>query len=458
VQNDGTGAVISALGAGGDPSQGLAKAVEMCNNNGHCRKFDAGTMCPSYRITHDEQHLTRGRANTLRLALSGQISSGQIMADAANPLASQAVHDALDLCVSCKGCKRECPTGVDMAKMKIEATAAYKAQHGLSLRDKLVGYLPHYASLASKFAGLINFAQATFGAALNPMLGFAKQRSLPTWSSHAFKNSEVAQQAAKPQVLLFADTFNRWFEPENLRAAVSVLELAGYGVQVLQGAQNEKPLCCGRTFLSAGLVQQAKDEAARAVAALQPALENGWPIIGLEPSCLFTLRDEFTSYGLGEVAEKIKAQAFLFEEFLEQELQAGRAQGLMERFLSARGKNGTSDNNLKQPNYLIHGHCHQKAFDALTPTQALLKRLPNAKVEMIESSCCGMAGSFGYEAEHYTASMQMAELALLPAVRKASTATVLVADGTSCRHQIADGAGKQAQHVARVLAQSLGLI
>jgi len=425
-------------GTGDDHTGGLAKAVEMCNNNGHCRKFDAGTMCPSYRITKDEQHVTRGRANTLRLAISGQLGEGG--------LASQDVKDVLDLCVSCKGCKRDCPTGVDMAKIKIEARAAWTAANGLRMRDRLVGFLPRYAPYASRMPSLFGSVERLprFAGWLKARLGLAPQRAFP----HFVKSFlSTAEQPLPPvqgdkEVLLFVDTFNNYMEPDNARAAKRVLEAAGYTVH-LNVKAGERPLCCGRTFLSAGRVDEAKAEARRTLDTLRPYIERGVPVVGLEPSCLLSFRDEFLDYGYGDEARKLSQSSFLFEEFLVHEKEAGRLR------LSLKP--------LAQPKALVHGHCHQKAFDVFRPVQAVLGWIPQLEVSVVESSCCGMAGSFGYEAEHYEASKAMAELSLLPAVRKARKAqdTVIVADGTSCRHQIADGTDAKALHVAQVLAAAL---
>jgi FAD/FMN-containing dehydrogenase/Fe-S oxidoreductase len=387
---------------------GFDKAVEMCNNNGHCRKFDAGTMCPSYRATLDERHLTRGRANTLRLALSGQLGdSGE-----------QSVKDALDLCVSCKGCKRECPTGVDMARMKIEFLAAYKAKHGLSARDRAIGYLPRYAPWAARLAPLSNL----FSGLMKGPLGFSPKRELPKWRSDFFCDTGTENG----DVVLLVDTFNRYFEPENARAALKVLEAAGYRVHAPRG------VCCGRTFLSAGLVDEAKKEARKMVDALAPYVAKGVPIVGLEPSCLFSLRDEFTAMGIGN---QLKG-ALLLEEFLAQKPGKLRLKPLHRQVL-------------------LHGHCHQKAFDVMPAVEKVLGMVPGLKVSTVQTSCCGMAGSFGYEAEHFDVSMKMAELSLLPSIRSSSNDTLLVADGTSCRHQIADGTGRPAVHVARLLESVL---
>jgi FAD/FMN-containing dehydrogenase/Fe-S oxidoreductase len=424
----------SAAGTGGDRSGGLAKLVEMCNNNGHCRKFDAGTMCPSYRVTKDEKHVTRGRANTLRLALSGQLGS--------EGLASAEVKEVLDLCVSCKGCKRDCPTGVDMAKIKIEARAAWVGKHGLSLRDKLIGFMPKYAPYASSMGGLIALAEniPMLSGWLKKRMGIAPQRSFPQFKSAFLKNPKSNVVASEREVLLFVDTFNNYMEPENARAAQQVLEAAGYKVH-FNTVAGDRPLCCGRTYLSAGLVDQAKAEARRTLDVLMPFVARGIPIVGLEPSCLLSLRDEFLNYGYGEEAQKLAKSAYLFEEFLVREKKAGRLR------LDLKPLPGNK--------VLLHGHCHQKAFDAFSPVQAVLQWIPQVALSTVESSCCGMAGSFGYEAEHYEASIAMAELTLLPAVRKAGKDSIVVADGTSCRHQIHDGTDTVALHVARVLALSL---
>jgi Fe-S oxidoreductase len=400
---------------------GFDKAVEMCNNNGHCRKFDAGTMCPSYRATLDEAHLTRGRANTLRLALSGQLGAE----------GDQAVAQALDLCVSCKGCKRECPTGVDMARMKIEFLARYKARRGHSLRDRAIAYLPRYAPWAARLAPASN----KLSEALKGALGFSVRRELPQWRPDYFVDRTRPLRGAGREVVVFVDTFNRWFEPHNARAAMRVLQAAGYKVSAAQPLLPGRPLCCGRTFLSAGMVEEAKVEARRTLDALRPYAARGVPIIGLEPSCLFSFRDE---YGvLFDDAEGVARNAFLFEEFLAREPGSLRLKELGREVL-------------------LHGHCHQKAFDAMPAVEKLLGMVPGLKVSTVQTSCCGMAGSFGYEAEHYAVSMKMAELGLLPAVRGAPEALV-VADGTSCRHQIADGAGREAWHVARVLEAALSV-
>jgi FAD/FMN-containing dehydrogenase/Fe-S oxidoreductase len=448
VQNNPVTEETTAPGTGGDPALGLAMHVEMCNNNGHCRKFDAGTMCPSYRVTRDEQHLTRGRANTLRLALSGQLD-GLKGEDA---LSSEVVREAFDLCVSCKGCKRDCPTGVDMAKLKVEFLQHYKAKHGHTIKDRLVGQLPDYARHAARIAPLLNLRdKVPLMAQLSEKLfGFSARRSLPQWQRRHFFNTPVRSAtreevltATKP-VVLFVDTFNGYFESENAHAALQVLQAAGYTVHVASKKTDDgKHLCCGRTLLSAGMVDQAKVKAQEVVDSLLPFAQKGIAIVGLEPSCLLTLRDELLVMGLGEGALAIAKSALLFEEFLAREAKAGQLE-----IFRAKLKP------VNQP-VLLHGHCHQKAFAAVTPVMEVLSLIPGAQPELIESSCCGMAGSFGYEAEHYEVSMQMAEAALLPAVRTRPDA-IVVADGTSCRHQIHGGTQREAVHVAKLLAGQLG--
>jgi FAD/FMN-containing dehydrogenase/Fe-S oxidoreductase len=440
---------------------GFAGAVEMCNNNGACRKSDPGVMCPSFRATADEQHLTRGRANTLRLALSGQLGP--------DALTSEAMRETMELCISCKGCKRECPTGVDMARMKIEFLHQYKKRHGLSLRDRLVGYLPRYAPIAARVAGLLNLRNRL------PMLaklgegvtGFSARRKLPQWHSEPYREANPplpsverdgvrgAAGTASPaspshrfatgpalshkgrgkDVLLLVDTFNRWFEPENARAAERVLRRAGYTVHSAQ--PQGRPLCCGRTFLSAGLVDEARAEATRTIAALRPFVEAGIPIVGLEPSCLLTLRDEFISMLPGAETTALARRALLFEEFVASESKDGR-------FALALHA-------LPERSALVHGHCHQKAFATVGAVETALRLIPGLEVKTFDSTCCGMAGAFGYEAEHYDMSMTIGELAVLPTIRAAAAETLIVAGGTSCRHQIADGAARQAIHLARVL-------
>ena len=465
-------------GSGG----GFQGAVEMCNNNGACRKIEGGVMCPSYRVTRDERDVTRGRANSLRLAVTGQLG--------ADALTSDEMAETMKLCVSCKACRRECPTGVDMARMKIEVQAARAAKHGFSLRERLIGWLPHYAPYAARVPWLMNARNVMPGAAwLSEFLaGFSARRSLPAWrrdvfeddgglflvtsplvgevgarsvpgggsSTHASGPSHpppqpsptrgegatecAASEEINRHVILFADTFNRYFERENLDAALAVLQAGGYRVTVAQPRDGKRPLCCGRTFLSVGAIDQARAEAARTLDALAPYVAQGVPVIGLEPSCIFSFRDEVPALLKSADAQELSALALTFEEFLAREHKAGRL-ALPLKSTPARA--------------LVHGHCHQKAFDAFSPVQGVLKLVPDLDVQTIESSCCGMAGAFGYAADTIDVSLAMGELSLLPAVRKSADDAIIVADGTSCRHQIRDGTGREAIHVARVLAMCL---
>jgi Fe-S oxidoreductase len=453
-------------GAGG----GFQGAVEMCNNNGACRALAGGVMCPSYRVTREERDVTRGRANTLRLAITGQLGPDAFTSDE--------MAETLKLCVSCKACRRECPTGVDMARMKIEVQAARAEKFGLSLHDRLVGYLPRYAPYAARLSWLLNLRDVVPGAAKlsEAIAGISARRTLPRWRGDWFKDSEVAPppplageggegeatsaapaELAPPgalrarsspasgggeerEVILFADTFNRYFERENIDAALAVLVAGGYTVHLATPTDGtSRPLCCGRTFLSIGRVDEAKREAERVLAALDPFVARGVPVVGLEPSCILSFRDEVPAMVRDGRAQRL-AHALTFEEFLAREAAAGRL-ALPLAPIATRA--------------LVHGHCHQKSFEAFAPVETVLRLVPGLAVETIESSCCGMAGAFGYAAGTIDVSLAMGELALLPAVRRAPDDALIVADGTSCRHQIHDGTGRVPLHVARVLAMSL---
>jgi len=390
-------------------------------------------MCPSYRATHNERDVTRGRANTLRLAISGQLGPDAFTSDE--------MMETLKLCVSCKACRRECPTGVDMARMKIEVLAARAKKYGLSLRDRFVGYLPRYAPLAAKLPWLLNLRDVLPGAARfsEAIAGLSARRTLPKWRSDIFEDRPV--NGGEHEVVLFADTFNRYFERENLDAAYKVLTAAGYKVHCVKPSDGSKrPLCCGRTFFSVGKVEEARKEAERTLSALLPYAERGVAVVGLEPSCILGFRDEIPALLKSDAAKKLAAHALTFEEFLLREQNAGRLKLPL--------------NETKQ-RALVHGHCHQKSFDAFSPVTKILKLIPGLDVQPIESSCCGMAGAFGFQAETIDVSLAMGEISLLPAVRKASPDDLIVADGTSCRHQIHDGTGREARHVARVLADHL---
>jgi Fe-S oxidoreductase len=439
---------------------GWVGATEMCNNNGACRKTDPGVMCPSYRATGDERHTTRGRANTLRLALTGQLG--------AEALTSSEMYDTLSLCVGCKACAKECPTGVDMARMKIEFLHHYHRRWGLPLRERLVAWLPRYAPWAARFSVLMNAGRTAglLARAGERLLGLTARRERPRWRRDIYRGSAdvyrgsagvsrgaagkyrgVAKDArpspdeenGQPEVLLWVDTFNTYFEPENAWAAHRVLEAAGYRVRLptLSG----RPACCGRTFLNAGLVDEARREGRRLLSALSPWVGRGVPVVGLEPSCLLTLRDELPMLLPGVESASLADGALLLDEFLLREAEAGRA--------------SLDLGPVEAPTALVHTHCHQKALGQEGATERVLERIPGLEVRTLRSGCCGMAGAFGYEAEHYDISMAMGELDLLPAVRDATPDTWVLAAGVSCRHQIAHGAGRSPLTLAQALEASL---
>jgi FAD/FMN-containing dehydrogenase/Fe-S oxidoreductase len=439
------------------PWGGWAGATEMCNNNGACRKTDPGVMCPSFRATGDERHTTRGRANSLRLALTGQLGT--------DALTSSEMYDTLSLCVGCKACGKECPTGVDMARMKIEFLHHYHREHGIPLRERLVAWLPRYAPWAARFPGLLNLGrpEGWLARAGERLLGLSARRERPLWRRDVFRgaatrvaqdmtlapedmtppgptNSGLAPDAKdRPEVLLWVDTFNTYFEPENAHAALRVLEAAGYRVHLPTLAG--RPPCCGRTFLNAGLVDPARREAERLLGALTPWVERGIPVVGLEPSCLLTLRDEIPALLPGEESVRVADASLLLDEFLLLEAEAGRAP--------------LDLGPVEAQTALVHTHCHQKALGQEGATEAVLRRIPGLEVHTLRSGCCGMAGAFGYEAEHYDVSMAMGELDLLPAVRDVAPDTWVLAAGVSCRHQIAHGAQRSAVTLARALEASL---
>ena len=432
------GIAVSAPGTGDDPSGGWVKAIEMCNNNGHCRKFDAGTMCPSYRVTRDEQHSVRGRANTLRLALNGQLSS--------DVWSSPEIREALELCVGCKGCKRECPTGVDMARMKIEALYQYGRRGGFSRKDRMVAALPRIARKVSAqplLAGLLNLRNRSgmLRALVERWLGLAAERAIPQWRGDPFsRDADHAECLSTCDVVLWADTFNDAFEPDNLRAALAVMRSAGLKVAI-SGAAGKERLCCGRTALSVGMIDEARQLAREALDALAPVLaRKGVPIVGLEPSCVLGMRDEWLGLGLGKAADELASRVMMFEEW----------------WLDHVARHGPPAQVQDAPEVLVHGHCHQKAMGVISPTLRALESF-GLNVRLISSSCCGMAGSFGMEARHLATSLAMAHADLVPAVSAADPQAWIVADGFSCRHQIRDTTRREAMHVSRAIARLAGV-
>jgi FAD/FMN-containing dehydrogenase/Fe-S oxidoreductase len=413
---------------------GFDRAVEMCNGAGICRKRTTGTMCPSFIATREEEHSTRGRANALRAVLSGRLP--------AKELASERMYQVMELCVSCKACKAECPSSVDMAKIKFEFLANYHNWHGVKLRDRLFGNI---ALLNKTFSGwpapLLNWVLQTGLSKwqLEKFLGVTRERNLPPFARVPFtvwfKKHRRSDGPHSNQVVLFNDPFTTYNDPQVAIAATEVLEAAGFAV-VLAGIE-----CCGRPMISKGLVEEAREVAQDTVTRLTPFAEKAIPIVGLEPSSLLTMRDEY-HYLLprDKRVELVAKHCYTFEEFIAD--------------LADRGQLNLQFTDAKRQ-LLLHGHCHQKALVGSGPSKTMLALPPNYVVEEIDSSCCGMAGSFGYEAEHYEISLKMAEHNLAPAIRAAGADTIIVAAGTSCRHQISHTTGRTALHPAEVIRAAL---
>jgi FAD/FMN-containing dehydrogenase/Fe-S oxidoreductase len=411
---------------------GFGKAVEMCSGVGLCRKTREGTMCPSYMATRDEAHSTRGRANTLRLAMANQLGDAK--------LSDEGVHEVLDLCLECRACKTECPVGVDVARFKSEFLAGYWDRHGLSMAAQVFGAAPSAAAWGSRFAPLSNAIANTRAArwAAEKLAGIDRRRSLPQWTRQTLRKqgAGIREQGAGTRALLFADTFTNYADPEIGLAAFDVMKAAGIATAL---APN---VCCGRPLISQGRLQEARKLAAANVHALYDAAHHGHTIVFVEPSCLSAVREDAPDLLRGELQRRARVVAhhsMLFEEFLDAECSAGRA--------TLSLKPGPSE-------ILLHPHCHQRSMGLAAPAKALLSRIPSAKVTDLDAGCCGMAGSFGYTTDHYDVSKAIAERKLLPAARALPAGSVLVAAGTSCRHQVADLAGATAVHPA-VLLKSL---
>jgi FAD/FMN-containing dehydrogenase/Fe-S oxidoreductase len=412
--------------------EGFVRSVELCNGSGVCRKLQGGTMCPSFRATLDEKDSTRGRANALRLALA----SRQPLTD----MRSRWVHDVLDLCLMCKACKSECPSNVDMAKLKSEFLEFYYQGRSRPLGHLLMARIDRLNRWGSRTAPLTNWLQGrnSLRWLLEKIAGIDRRRSLPPLHVDHFRRWFVrhprAPEAGRSgRVLLLDDCFTTFNEPEIGRAAVRVLERAGYAVE-LAGLS-----CCCRPMISKGFLRQARQMIQVQLPRLTRRLADGVPLVGLEPSCLLTLADEWPELAPGPEAERVAAAAYLADGWLAQELKAGRGE--------------LNFNPLHQA-CLLHGHCHQKALRGITGTVAALRLVPGLDVSVLDTGCCGMAGSFGFEKEHFDLSIAIANLALLPALATQPAATV-VAPGTSCRHQIRDLAGRHALHPLQVLDSAL---
>ena len=417
---------------------GYAGAVEMCNGMGACRKLD-GSMCPSFMATRDEEHSTRGRANLLRAALSGRMPDGP-ESPINGSITDQRLHQALDLCLECKACKAECESGVDMAKLKYEFLHHYHQEHGVPLRSRLFANVNALNRLGSRYAPISNWLAGTgLGKSLaSAFLGIAPQRqqpafasqSLPQWFAQRGHNGHGAKYGT---VALYNDTFMNYNYPEIGIAAVAVLEAAGYDVELVNGG------CCGRPMISKGLLTQAREQANANIDALHAYAERGVPIVGCEPSCLLTLRDEYPEFVADERAQTVAENSFLIDEFLAQAHAAGRLD-LQFTDLSKQ--------------VLFHGHCHQKAITGTASAMSVLNMPPGYQAELINAGCCGMAGSFGFEKEHYDISMQIGGLSLFPAIESKPDWEVAVM-GVSCRQQVEHGANRRARHFIEVLRDAV---
>ena len=406
---------------------GLGEAVEMCSGVGACRKKLAGTMCPSYMATRDESHTTRGRANVLRLAMSGRLGEAG--------LGDHGVHDVLDLCLECRACKTECPVGVDMARFKSEFLADYHKRHGTPPGARVLGNIHQISRWGSRLAPVSNWLAASFPIrwANEKLLGLDRRRVPPAWKRETFEKwiaRHPRHSVGKP-VTLFNDTFVNYYNPEIGVAAVEVLERGGCQISVV------RPGCCGRPLISQGLLREARNHAGRLNRALFPVAQRGEKILFLEPSCLSAVKEDAPALLRGEEQQKARTVAeasLLFEEFaaqLDLPLRAGPGR------------------------ILLHGHCHQKSMGLLPATTALLSHIPSATVADLDAGCCGMAGSFGYGRKHYEVSQAIAERRLLPAARSLKPGDVLVAPGTSCRHQVSELAGIEAVHPAVLIRRLL---
>jgi FAD/FMN-containing dehydrogenase/Fe-S oxidoreductase len=411
---------------------GFARAVEMCSGMGECRKKLDGTMCPSYMGTLDEEHSTRGRANALRNAIAGRAPQQEFT--------GKRLYEVMDLCLECKACKAECPSNVDMAKLKYEFLDHYHRANGLPLRNRIFGGIETLNRIGSKLAPLSNWIA---NSGLNRWLmeivaGIDRRRPLPQFAAEPFEDwfpkHKTEGNGSKGDVILFHDTFNNFNTPNVAIAATRFLEKSGYRVALVEKK------CCGRPMISKGMLSQAKENAAWNVDKLAPYAEKRTPIVGLEPSCLLTLRDEYPEFIRTNAAKKVAESSFLFDEFVSREIKAER--------LSFPPTGGGKQ-------VLLHGHCHQRALVGTAPTVAMLKAA-GYEVDEVDSGCCGMAGSFGFEKEHYDLSAKIGNRRLMPAIKAAAPEVEIVAAGISCRQQIGHLAGRNAKHPAELLWEAIG--
>jgi len=422
---------------GGD----YARAIAVCINSRVCESLDKQVMCPSFRVTANPNLSTGGRVRLLKAAMSGDLVDQTLM----NPV----LAEAMELCVGCKGCKRECEANVDMALIKAEYQAQRMAREGLALRSRLFAHLPLWLHRFSWMKHLIRWRNrsATLARLTDRWLGLSASRPLPEPVDRCFATPRIPATGTRndlPEVVLLVDTFTRYFEPDIADAALSVLTAGGYSVRIAEppanAAEPDRALCCGRTYLAQGMIAQARAEASRMAAALMPHVQAGRPIVGLEASCVLGLRDDAQALGLGTNMAEVGKAVMLFEEFLARENMAKR--------LTLPLKRGDGQK------LLIHGHCHQKAVGAMKAVRRVLKLIPGLQFDMIDAGCCGMAGTFGLETEHADMSAAMAEQALMPALRSEPDALVL-ANGFSCRQQMSGFGDRRACHLALILRNHL---
>lgn len=418
----------------------LAHSIEMCNGQGACRKVLGGTMCPSYMVTRDEEHSTRGRANALRAAMSGALPAGSFT--------SERMYQVFDLCLECKGCMAECPSNVDMAKIKYEFLNQYHQANGYPLRNQIFGNIATLSRWGSFFAPVSNWTNKLgfVKKMLEAQLGIDSRRQLPEFVSQTFtqwfkaRGGSPASAAERGQVVLFPDTFTNYNHPELGQASVKVLEALGYQVIV------PKVECCGRPMLSAGFMDKAKSSANANVDIISRYVEQGAKLVGIEPSCILMFSDDYKDMMNGQdqkaKAEAIAQNTMLIEQFVQYAIEE-------------EGATLNLDGSRLPDKLMLHGHCHQKALVGTGSAMSVLRSIEGCDVEEIPSGCCGMAGSFGFEKEHYDISMKIGEQTLFPAIREQSGDFVVVAEGISCRQQIQHGTGKRAMHLVEVLAQAL---
>jgi len=439
---------------------GILRAAEQCNGSGDCRKTEltGGTMCPSYMATRNEKETTRARANILREALSGKFlphppnGEGKGGAKLQARFNSEEVKEVMDLCLSCKGCKSECPSNVDVGKLKAEFTHQYYQMNGVPLRTQLIGNFTKLTSLAALFPSIYNFifTNKITSSIAKSVVGFAPKRSIPLLEKETLRSWDKKRKVVREgsnkgvdnykskKVYLFCDEFTNYNDVSMGKKAIQLLEKLGYEVVIPLHLES------GRTYLSKGLLTEAKNIAIRNVELLKNLISEQTPLIGLEPSAILTFRDEYIDlvhdYQKDD-AKKLAKNAVLIDEFLAKEIDKGNIK--KEQF--------TDEKKLIK----LHGHCHQKSLASLTPTKKVLSLPVNYTVHLIPSGCCGMAGSFGYEEEHYDVSMKIGELVLFPTVRQQPENVIIAANGTSCRHQIKDGTGRKALHTVEVLWEAV---